>query len=170
MRLARKEGFRPAALQWQGREAQQHATWWRRSRSGTGLMVRRRSRRYRSSDPQAESVELNIDIAPEADGRADDLALVAPGTAADDTVARIAAEQPRRSVCRRAVVVLVPAILDPLPDIAVHIVKPPRVRLQRSNRRRLLPVPLTAAAVAIGMAHIGIVAPGIAGAGASPGG
>ena len=45
---------------------------------------------YRSSCPEAEGVEPDIGIAPEADGRADELALVAAGTAADDTVAWIA--------------------------------------------------------------------------------
>src|SRR5207302_5020529 len=68
----------------------------------------------------------------------------------------------------RTVVVLVPAILDPLPDVAVHVVKPQRVRLKRSNGSRLLEIPSTAAAVAIGVAHARIVAPGIAGIGASP--
>jgi hypothetical protein len=58
-------------------------------------MVGRGSRLNRSSDPKAECVELDIGMAPEADGRADELALVAPGTAADDTKAWIAAPEPR---------------------------------------------------------------------------
>src|ERR1700674_2573350 len=50
----------------------------------------------------------------------------------------------------------------------MHVVKPERVRLERSNQRRLFAIPLAAAAVAIGVALAGIVTPGIAGHGASP--
>jgi hypothetical protein len=57
--------------------------------------VGRGSRLNRSSYPEAERVELDIGMAPEADGRADELALVAPGTAADDTKAWIPAPEPR---------------------------------------------------------------------------
>ena len=40
-------------------------------------------------------IEPDIAIPPEADRRADEVALVAPGTAADDTVAWIASPEPR---------------------------------------------------------------------------
>src|SRR5262249_11489429 len=78
----------------------------------------------RSGDPEAERVEPHIDMAPDAGRRADALAVVAPGTAADDPEAWIAAREPRRSIRRRTVVGLVPAILNPLPGAAVHVVKP----------------------------------------------
>jgi hypothetical protein len=55
---------------------------------------RRGSRLDRSGYPEAESVEPDIDIAPDAEGRADEFALVAPGATADDTVAWIAAPEP----------------------------------------------------------------------------
>ena len=45
--------------------------------------------------PEAESVELNISMASGANGRSDELALVAPGTAADNAKAWIAAPEPR---------------------------------------------------------------------------
>src|ERR1700730_14379055 len=83
---------------------------------------RRRSRRYRSSQPEAESVEPDMGIALDADGRADEPGLVAPGTTAGDAEAWIAALEPRRSVGWRTVVGLVPAILNPLPDVTVHVV------------------------------------------------
>ena len=54
-----------------------------------------RSRRYRSCYPEAKRVEPDIGIALEADGRTDELALVAPGTAADNAEVRIAALEPR---------------------------------------------------------------------------
>src|SRR6516165_8135391 len=55
----------------------------------------------RSGDPEAERVEPHIDMAPDAGRRADALAVVAPGTAADDPEAWIAAREPRRPVRRR---------------------------------------------------------------------
>ena len=45
-----------------------------------------------------------------------------PGTAADDTATGIATLQPRGAVRRRTVVGVVPDILAPLPDGAVHVV------------------------------------------------
>src|SRR5262249_37821577 len=77
-----------------------------------------------SGAPKPERAEPHIDRAPDAARRADALAVVAPGTAADDPEAWIAAREPRRSIRRRTVVGLVPAILNPLPGAAVHVVKP----------------------------------------------
>src|SRR5580704_7376393 len=56
-----------------------------------------------------------------------------------------------------------PSILDPLPDVALHVVKPERVRLERADRRRLSEIPPASTAVAVGFAVAGTVAPGIAG-------
>jgi hypothetical protein len=55
----------------------------------------RRSRLYASSHPETKSVELDVDIALEANGRADELVLVPPRAAADHTVAWIATLEPR---------------------------------------------------------------------------
>src|SRR5262245_43729378 len=60
-----------------------------------------------------------------------------------------------------------PAILHPLPDVAVHVVKSEGVGLKRTNGRRLLNVPLATTAVATSVAHTQIIAPGIASIGAS---
>jgi hypothetical protein len=53
------------------------------------------SGRYRSSYPDAKRVEPDIGIAPDADGRTNKFTLVAPGAAADDPEARVAAPEPR---------------------------------------------------------------------------
>ena len=55
---------------------------------------KRASRPYRSSYPEAESVEPDIGIALEAGGRANMLALVPPGTASDNTVVWVASPKP----------------------------------------------------------------------------
>jgi hypothetical protein len=66
------------------RMAKEKAPYWRRG-----------SRLYRSSYPEAKRVEADIGMAPFADPRADELTLVAPGTAADHTKVWIAAAEPR---------------------------------------------------------------------------
>jgi hypothetical protein len=53
-------------------------------------MIRPGSRLYRSSHAEAESVKLDIDIAPEAGGRADVPALVTPGATTNDAIAWVA--------------------------------------------------------------------------------
>src|SRR5262245_47854513 len=113
---------------------------------------------HRSSDSQAESVKADIDVATDADGRADEVALVAPGTPADNAVIRITASKPRRCIDWRVIVILVPAILNPLPDVAEHIVKPERVWLERSDGRGLLEVPSAATAIAIRVAIARVIA------------
>ena len=52
------------------------------------------SRLYRSSYAEAESIKPDVDIAPEADDRADVLVLVTPGAHADDAIAWFASPQP----------------------------------------------------------------------------
>src|ERR1700741_15411 len=44
----------------------------------------------------------------------------------------------------------------------MHVVEPQPIRPKRSDRRRLLEIPLTSASIAIGTAHAKIIAPGIA--------
>src|SRR5262249_53560179 len=56
--------------------------------------------------------------------------IVAPGPAAHPVTASILACSgilPGGSIARRAPVVVMPVIFDPLPDIAVHVVDTPRV-------------------------------------------
>src|SRR4029077_15729353 len=119
------------------------------------LWVKKRtwSRLHRSGYAEAERVEPNTDISLDTDSRTDDVALVAPGTAADDPIAWIPSLEPSCPVRRGAVITFMPTIPNPLPDVPVHVVKPKPVGFKRSNRRRLLKVPLAATAVAIGAAH-----------------
>jgi hypothetical protein len=44
---------------------------------------------------------------------------------------------PRRTVGRRSGVVIVVAVLDPVVDIALNLIEPPRIGLERLNRKRL---------------------------------
>src|SRR6516162_6498436 len=50
----------------------------------------------------------------------------------------------------------------------MHVVQPRPIRFKRSNGRRLLEIPWTAASIAVGVAHTKIIAPGVAGIDASP--
>src|SRR5262249_12106717 len=75
---------------------------------------------------------------------------------------------PFGSVLWRSFIVGMPDILNPLPDIASHVVKAECVWLKRINRCRLLAVPLAAAASAIGVVLARPIAPKIAGRRASP--
>src|SRR5262245_31177459 len=54
---------------------------------------------------------------------------------------------------------------QPTLDVHVHIVKPKRIRRQRSNERHVLEIPWAIAAIAIRITGARIVAPGIAGIG-----
>ena len=93
-------------------------------------------------------------------GRAEVLRIKEPGTAANDTAATVTSP-PRRAVRGCTLVAVVEAILHPFPDVAVHVVEAERIGGERADRRRLLVVPLAAAAVAVGVALADLVAPGI---------
>src|SRR5687767_12336438 len=54
-----------------------------------------------------------------------------------------------------------PAILDPLPDVAMHVMKAKRICIERADGRGLLCVPLTAAAIAIRAACADLIAPSV---------
>jgi hypothetical protein len=113
---------------------------WAQSRESVGVSAvckwqtsernRRRSTIHRSCNSQAESVEADIGVAIEADSRAYEVAFVAPGAPANDAVTRIAAANLGRCIDWRTAVVLVPAVLDPLPNVAEHVVKPEGIWLE----------------------------------------
>jgi hypothetical protein len=79
----------------------------------------------------------------------------------EDTVAAIAARDPRRAVSRRASVIVVNAIFSPPPDVADHVIKPEFIRRERADRRGLPVIPLAAAAIAVGVVVADVVAPRI---------
>jgi hypothetical protein len=89
-------------------------------------------------------------------GRAEVARRVEPGTAADDTRAAIL-ECPGRAVRRRALIAGVIAILERIPNIAVHLVETPRIGLEFIDRQRPLPTfTLHAAGVGDGAVVVGL--------------
>jgi hypothetical protein len=90
--------------------------------------------------------------------RLQDIWTVTSGTATDDPLAgRCFSRTPLIRWC--TLVIFVEAILDPLPDVAGHVVQAPGVGLEGASGRGLLDVPLTAATFAVGVALADIVAP-----------
>src|SRR5215510_10181881 len=81
----------------------------------------------RPRDTEADMVVPGVAGVPFAVGRAELPRLVVPGTAAHDAATAVAACRPCRAVRRRSVVVVVPAILDPLRNIAAHVVQAERI-------------------------------------------
>src|SRR5262249_16218990 len=102
-----------------------------------------------------------VDREPEADSRAEPRWIAEPGTAANDTITAIPLRYPGRAVVGCPFVVGMETILDPLPDVTVHIVEAELVGRKRANRSGSPAVPLAAAAVAVGMVFPKLVAPGI---------
>ena len=66
---------------------------------------------------------------------------------------------PRRPVCRCSLISIMLTILSPLIHIAIHVVKPPSIGLERSHRCCLLLVPLTATTFAIGAVATNVSSP-----------
>src|SRR3954452_12437354 len=69
---------------------------------------------------------------------------------------------PCRAVTGRALIGLMPAVLDPLIDTAAHVVEPERIRPEAADLRRLLGREITAI-LATGHARLQLVAPPIFG-------
>src|SRR5580658_9621031 len=79
-------------------------------------------------------------------------------------VVTVATVNPRRTVSRCAVVIVMHAIFSPLPDIPLHVIEAELVWSERADRRRLAIVPFTAASVAVGHGSsvgLNVVAPRI---------
>jgi hypothetical protein len=108
----------------------------------------------RTPNAETQVHVLEAGRVPAAAGRAETLGNIFPGPAADDTVGATAACSPRRAVRRRSIVIIVIAILDPLRDIAVHIVEPKLIRCELSDLGGQ-----RAAAVTAGVARANLVAP-----------
>ena len=114
----------------------------------------------RATNSEADDVEPVRGCASAAIGGADFIEEARPGTAAKAMLAAIPGH-PCRAVDRCLTVVLVRAILDPLPDIANHVMETELVWPERADRSRLRGVPLAAAAGAIGIIGASLVSPGI---------
>ena len=89
-----------------------------------------------------------------------------PGAAAHDGPLGIAT-RPGAAIVRRVCIVAV-AVRHPLPDIAVHVIKPKGIGRKAPHRGRLFIIPLAAAAIAVGPVAADGVAPAVAGARAGP--
>jgi hypothetical protein len=85
----------------------------------------------RPGNPEPEIVDADDGEVPAADGRTEDPRIDDPGAAAADAVARgifSFSVRPRRAIARGTLVAVMPDVLHPLPDVAVHVVKTPGVR------------------------------------------
>src|SRR5262245_9174093 len=131
------------------------------------IQIKHETRNQKSSDSgdkRPRDAETGI-VVPEVNGvsnaacRAQLLWRVVPGAAAVDTPSTILTCRPRRAILRSAVVVVMTAILNPFPNIAVHVVHAKSIGGERADRNRLLVVPLTAATFAVGVALADLVAP-----------
>ena len=73
---------------------------------------------------------------------------VVPGPAAQNALAALSARRPCAPVRRSPQIAVVPAVLNPLPDIPVHVVQTKPVRRKRAHRNCLVPIdPLAARAI-----------------------
>ena len=102
------------------------------------LIERPRHAKTDAAEPEPGNVPVAI-------GRAEDPWVVEPGTATQHTPTTVPAARPRRAIARSPSIVLMPAVLDPLPHVAVHVVQTPRGRVERPHRRGLGVVPPAAA-------------------------
>ena len=94
----------------------------------------------RSREPEAAVVVPVEGGVEAAEGRAEGPWIAAPGTAAKDTAIAIITSSSRRAVVWRSDIVVLVAILNPLPDIAVHIVHAEGVCRKAADRRRIHPL------------------------------
>jgi hypothetical protein len=86
-------------------------------------------RSERPRHPEADAAEpVGCDV-PEADGRAKVSWNVAPGTTAKHPSTAVSG-YPDRTIGRRSRVVVVPAILHPVVDVAMHLVEAPWIGLE----------------------------------------
>src|SRR5262245_50895987 len=105
----------------------------RRDRDRAGCGVKR------PADPEAQ-VEVPVaGVGPGPADRAEVVWIGVPGPAAHDPVRAVALD-PRRTIRRAALIIVVIAILDPLKDVAMHVVKTEGVRWKLSHRRRVEPL------------------------------
>src|ERR1700743_618913 len=91
-------------------------------------------------------------------GRPDIACVVLPRARADNVRWAVRAN-PRRTVCRGALVSLVPAVLYPLIDTTTHVIEPKWIRLEIANLDGLVADRDVGAILAVGHAGLQLVAP-----------
>jgi hypothetical protein len=100
----------------------------------------------RSGHPEAVVAIPAAQDAPVAACGAEAPRIAVPGTAANDPQTAITVIF-RRAVRRRPLIALSIAVLDPLPDVPMHLIEPPRVRSETVNRHGLFSILALLAAV-----------------------
>src|SRR5207237_5758377 len=83
---------------------------------------------------EADGGAAEVGVAGGPGGAAAVVGDVVPRAAADDVLPGVLAD-PGAAVCGGPLVAGVPAVCRPLPDVAVHVVQPPGVRLLGADRR-----------------------------------
>src|SRR5215203_1305713 len=91
------------------------------------------------------------------------IARVFPPGARTDNARGALVLDPRRTVRRSALIIFVPAVLDPLIDAAAHIEQPKRIWLQAADLDRLVGDQNVAAVLAIDHAGLKLIAPPVSG-------
>ena len=81
----------------------------------------------RPANPEAEVVDPLAGAARVARRRAENVWREVPGTAAVHMVVAVAAFDPGRTIRRRVIIIVVDAILDPLIDVADHVIEAERI-------------------------------------------
>ena len=84
----------------------------------------------RPANPEAKVVDPVAGGARVAERGAQAIWREVPGTVAVETDFAVAAFDPGRTIRRRAIVVVVEAILDPLKDIADHVMEAERIGIE----------------------------------------
>src|SRR4026209_2059471 len=110
-------------------------------------------RLQRSGNSEARVFDTDTASGGVAVGGAEELGVVVPGPAAEDAETAVARCH-RSAVRRRARIAVLVAVLDPLPDVAVHIVETEGVAGERPHVERLLAIEALRAAAVF---EIGIV-------------
>src|SRR5262245_50120767 len=84
----------------------------------------------RPANPEAKVVDPLAGAARVARRRAQNVWREVPGTAAVHMVVAVAAFDPGRTIRRRVIIIVVGAILDPLIDVADHVIEAERIGLE----------------------------------------
>src|SRR5262249_11816531 len=96
------------------------------ARSSAFNRLKAERRAFRLHAPQADGVVFGVGLHGRAVGAPPGVVAVIPGAAADDALRRFI-RIPTAAISRSAGVVLMPAVADELPQIAVHVVESPRI-------------------------------------------
>ena len=121
------------------------------------LIKRAANTSERSGNAEALAAISVMGLVPVAERGAQMVRAISPGAASDDAVIAIPSRS-CASVTRIAVIFVVPAIFRPIPNVAVNVVKTPRVRTKTVHAYGLLrPPALLALSVSFVALVVGLV-------------